>query len=55
MNRLPSHAADLVQYACMAGPFSRLPLIQRMINGFLVAYTSSCTRWCAGRGREGPQ
>ena len=48
---LPSHAVDLVLCARMARQFSRLPASQPTILGFVVAYSSRWTRWCAARGR----
>ena len=44
---LPSHAADLVLCARMAGPFSRLPSSQPTIKGFVVAYSSTSLQ-CRG-------
>ena len=48
---LPSHTADLVLRARMAGPLSRLPSSQLTIKWVLVAYGSSSTRWHAAHGR----
>ena len=42
---LPSHAADLVLCARVAGPFSCLTASQPTILGFELAYSSSCTRY----------
>ena len=40
-HRLPSHNADLVLCVHMAGPFSRPPLSQPMMKGYLVGYYST--------------
>jgi hypothetical protein len=48
---LPSHAFDLVLCVRMAGPFSRLPSSQLMIEVALVAYGSPSMRQCADRRR----
>jgi hypothetical protein len=50
VDRLPSHASDLVLCARVAGPFSRLPSSQPMIKGAQVAYGSSSLRRCDARG-----
>ena len=50
MDRLPSHAADLVLCARVAGPFSRPLSSQPMIKGALVAYGLRSLRGCAARG-----
>ena len=44
MDRLPSHAADLALCARVAGPFSWPLPSQPTLLGFVLAYSSSCTR-----------
>ena len=50
-HRLPSHTADLVLCARVAGPFLRPLGSQPTILGFMLAYFSSLTRWYAARWR----
>ena len=54
VDRLPSHAADLVLCARVEGPFSRLTSSPPTINSALVGVAYALrngSRWCAARGR----